>query len=371
VRLAFIKHKFVSFGGGEGYLHELLSAAVAQGHEVQLITRSWPEQTRPIPYHVHRLAPRGWTSATRYRAFARQAVPVGRALGAERVVTLDRVEGADVWRAGEGVHPVWLERRRSFEPGWRAGLNAHSPRQRLFVDLEARCAASARLIIANSHLVQADLRRLYPDVSARVEVVHNGIDLERFTPPGRPANRQRLRAEHGLAPEAPLLLFVGSGYRRKGLLEMLRALTALPDAQLWVLGRDDPRPWQRRAASLGVANRTTFHPPTPDLTPLYHAADALVFPTWFESFGFVGLEAMACGTPVVTSAFAGMAELVRPSSGRVIDRPSDTGALVSAVQDLLATAPEPAGVAEAAAGYSLRRNVERTVALIEEMGPPG
>ncbi len=370
MRIAFVKFRHVPFGGGEGYLDLLMEACAARGHEVHLVTTGWAGDTggRCV---VHPVTVRGLTQSARLRAFARETRGCLERERFDAALSLERTEGQDLWRAGEGVHRVWLDRRRAYEPAWRARLNEWMPRQRTLLALEAAAVRGSRVLIANSQVVRRDLEAVYPDCRDRIVVIPNGVDEARYVREGREANRAAVRAELGLGTEEPLVLFVGSGFRRKGLEELLRAWPDVPGAHLAVLGRDAAAPWRKRAARFGVADRVRFLPPRRDLAPLYQAADAVVLPTWFDSFSNVGLEAMRCGTGFVTTRFAGVHELVEPGvNGAVIDRPDDRAALVAALRGTLAAAREPGRadrIAASVQGHTMEHNVRRTLEVIERV----
>ena len=370
MRLAFIKQRYVPFGGGEGYLDLLMRDCLSRGHEVHLLTASWKGGACG-DIRIHALRTRGLGRAGRLQSFARQVAAAVRAGAFDVSLSLERTYGQDIWRAGEGVHRVWLDRRRSFEPAWKVRLEAWTPRQRALVALEARAVADARLIIANSEVVRADVESVYGDAARRVVVIRNGVDDRQFTLDGREENRRQVRAELGLSPEVPLLLFVGSGYRRKGLTELLRALPLVPGAVLVVLGRDDPGPWRRRAARLGLERRVRFPAPRAGLAPWYHAADVTVLPTWFDSFASVGLESLRCGTPLVTSRYAGVHELVQPGvNGEVIREPADREALAEAVRRHASRSgggDAPRTIAATVAGQTMDLNCRMTLEAIESV----
>ncbi len=370
MRVAFVKQKYVPYGGGEGYLERLLAASVARGHETHLLTTDWPAASSS--FAVHRVPFRRATRSARMRSFSAAAARAATEGGFDVVFSLDRTERQDIWRAGEGVHRVWIERRSQFEPALKAWLNPVLPGQRALLDIEEQCVRNTPVIIANSRVVEADLRRVYPALQARIEVIHNGIDLRRHSPEGRGTHRAEQRAALGMEPGRPVFLFVGSGFRRKGLLESFRALAGIPEAMLLVVGRDAAGPWRRAARRLGVEARVRFVPPMPDLVPFYHAADVLVFPSWFESFGFVGLEAMACGTPCVTTPFAGVSDFVQPGvNGELIPTPAATAELAAALRRQLERSgrkDRATEVAASVANASLENNLSRTLDLIEQVG---
>jgi glycosyltransferase involved in cell wall biosynthesis len=133
-----------------------------------------------------------------------------------------------------------------------------------------------------------------------------------------------------------VLLFVGA-YERKGLDTAIRALARMSVlAELVAIGEGRRASLQRLAQELGVADRVRFSGVREDIASAFSAADAFVFPTRYEPFGMVVAEALASGLPVVTSAAAGAADLIRDGeSGFVIADAEDAGAFATALDRIL------------------------------------
>ena len=127
---------------------------------------------------------------------------------------------------GGGSHAEYMERqyRGSGVGGFALSWPTLSPRHRVLLAIERREFADASpMIQCNSRMVQLELMRRYAIPDERLVPLYNRIDLERFHPSRRATDAARLRAELG-AGETPVRLFVGSGFRRKGLGTALRAL---------------------------------------------------------------------------------------------------------------------------------------------------
>jgi glycosyltransferase involved in cell wall biosynthesis len=171
----------------------------------------------------------------------------------------------------------------------------------------------------------------------QISIVPCGVDTSLFRPDGPAARRGR----------RPRLLTVSRLVERKGIGTVLAALRDLPGAELLVAGGgpagqlgDDPD-YQRlraQAARLGVAGRVTFTGGVPrDQVPaLLRSADVVVLAPWYEPFGIVPLEAMACGVPVVASSVGGLADTVTHGETGVLVPARDPGALAAAVRQVLA-----------------------------------
>jgi UDP-glucose:(heptosyl)LPS alpha-1,3-glucosyltransferase len=240
-------------------------------------------------------------------AFSEAASRVAPRADFDVVHSFSRTRHQDLFRAGGGSHADYMERRYSgFGLAWRR----LSPRHRVLRAIEREVFSDpSQTILCNSRMVRSELAHRYAIPDARLEVLYNGVDLARFHPSRRARDGAALRAELG-AGDAPVWLFVGSGFQRKGLDTALRALARSGDGVLWVAGSDDPEAWLRVATSLGVAARVRWLGGDRDVAALCSAADALLLPTRYDAFANVCLEAAAAGIPVVTSGQNGAAEIL-------------------------------------------------------------
>jgi len=173
-------------------------------------------------------------------------------------------------------------------------------------------------------------------------VIPCGVDTDLF----RPGDRATARRALGVGGE-PLLLYVGRFAPIKGLETLLSALACLrardAGARLVIVGGDadeagaDATPLARRAAELGIADAVSFVGPLPqDVLPRYYtAADTTVLPSYYESFGMVALEAMACASPVVASRVGGLQTTVRDGVTGFLVPEGDACALAAGIERLL------------------------------------
>ena len=254
------------------------------------------------------------------------AVSLARRRGTWDVVqSHERTFGQDVYRAGEGCHRAWLAARG------RRGRGAYNA---VVLALERRVFTTTPRIVAIARAGKAEIETLYGVPPGRVHVVYNGVDHARFDPARIGRDRARVRAEAGLPADATTLLFVGSGFERKGLATAIDALALVPgDARLVVIGKGDIAAYHARAERLGLGRRVAWLGPRPDVERWYGAADVVVLPTIYEPFGNVHLEALASGVPIVTTSRAGGAEIVGKDCGAVVP-PAEAPAIAEAVAQL-------------------------------------
>jgi UDP-glucose:(heptosyl)LPS alpha-1,3-glucosyltransferase len=326
VKLLVIARPFVFHGGVERATAGLLGGLVAHGYEVHLL--SPPGQAEVPGVRLHRLPLPPLPAVPRMLALAAMArLVVGRG-DWDIVQSHERTLRQDVYRAGEGCHRAYLASR-----GTARGRGLY---HRVVLALERRVLEGTPRIAAIARMGQEEIRRLYGVDERRVSVVYNGIDLERFHPRNRARDGGAARLEAGIPRDAWVLLFVGSGFQRKGLDYVVEALARLPDrrVRLLVVGKGNPEAYRQRAERLGVGARIVWLGPRADVERWYAAADVLVLPTRYEPFGNVHLEALASGVPVVSSVHAGGSEIVQSGINGVVIDPEQGDALAGAVERL-------------------------------------
>lgn len=351
IRLAIVRSRYNPFGGAERFVERTLAALEGNEIDVTLIARQWDgaaESAEGVrknwrlltcnPFHIGRL----W----RDKSFA---AGVQRLIASERfdlVQSHERIAGCDLFRAGDGVHATWLSlRARTLSPLGR-WLQSLSPWHRYTLSAEHAMFRSKKLraVICNSAMVREDLARRYPKLVRRLHVLHNGIDLERFHLGLRARNRAALREEVGLADDVPVILFVGSGFERKGVAPLLHALARpeLANAHLWIVGKDKAqKKFETLARRLGVLDRTHFFGPQKDVARYLGAADVFALPTLYDPMPNAALEALACGLPLLTSMSCGAAELVRRRDCGVVVDALDVGSIADGLAHLLRAACDP------------------------------
>ncbi len=349
MNLAFVLHTLSLGGGTQKYTCDLTAWLASRGHEVHVY--SAVADHRPPGVQVHLLpcgrGPRAWAKAARQ-------VPLD---GHDLVQALDRTDHHHVWRAGGGAHAAWLR--------IRGGVRRFLPRERLELRLERSAARIARLVICNSEMAARDLigaHALGPD---RVRVVRNGVDLERFHPDE--AARASVREELGLRGEGRVALFLGTGFRRKGLDLAVAAFhrVAAPEDRLVVCGRDAHAQRWLRPARERLGEQLVVTGPVSDPERWLAGADALLHPTRYDSAANAILEAMACGVAPVTTVRDGAAEIV-PDPRLIVEDPEEVRTVAAALRYAWDTVPgaELRGAAEA---WPVSRNGEAMEHTYQEL----
>lgn len=209
-------------------------------------------------------------------------------------------------------------------PNWRSPLTLYA---RFYVPLVLQ---QAQHIICNSQSTAADVHQFY------------GVPMQKITPILLAHDASHFRVPSPQTPpEIPYFLYVGRHDPYKNLERLIQAFAGLPqvrDYHLYLAGSPDPRytPLLRtQVAELELVKQVKFldYVPYAELPKLINRAIALVFPSLWEGFGFPVLEAMACGTPVVTSNLSSLPEVAGDAA--ILVNPYETQAITAAMQDLI------------------------------------
>ena len=340
MEIGIVRQRYTPFGGAERFVADALAALSRESVALSLYTRRWPggdasttATFKPIicdPFHIGNVW-RDWSFARCVRARWREHRP-------DIIQSHERIAGCDIFRAGDGVHRVWLdERRRGMTPIERM-LLALNPYHHYTLAAEARMFAdpALRAVICNSKLVRDQIASLFDVPARKLHVIYNAVDAQRFAPP-TPAARAAMRRDLALPGDAVVFMFVGSGYARKGVANALAALARLPsNAWLVVAGKDRRLDdYRSLARALDVSDRVIFRGAENNVASLLHAADAFVLPTIYDPLPNAALEAMATGLPVITSTQCGAAELLKEHDAGLVCDAHDDDALATAMQRLL------------------------------------
>ncbi|WP_312241691.1 glycosyltransferase family 4 protein [Pantoea sp.] len=351
LRLAIVRQKYRPDGGAERFISRALEALDSEQLDLNIITRSW--QGTPNPgWHLHICNPAKFGRVSRERGFARAARACWEREKFDIVQSHERIAGCDIFRAGDGVHRVWLEQRARIVSSWQRLSAALSPYHRYVLQAEAEMFYSPALkaVICNSEMVKQDIIRCFGLDADKIRVIYNAIDANRFQPASE-ASRHAARRQLNLPQDAAAMIYVGSGFERKGLKAAIEAI-ARSDRYLIVVGQDKQlKRYQQLANQLNCLDRLRFVGVQQDVQPFYHVADALLLPTLYDPFPNVVLEAMACGLPVITSTGCGGAEFIEPGLQGFVCDALDINALSEAI------AATPALLRDSTMGEAARRKI--------------
>ncbi|MCO4768802.1 MAG: glycosyltransferase family 4 protein [Deltaproteobacteria bacterium] len=342
MKLAFVHKRFGLQGGTERMMESLVRGLRQQGHEIVVFSSEVDPRFHRARLATFRALGGGGPGAgfRALRLWLSAALRVRRS-AFDVVVHMGRTGPRDVYRAGGGSHRTWLGLLRS-QPmsGWRRFRLAVSLRHRFILWHEKRSLTGPGTVVVPSEQARADLVAAYGELGEQVQVIPNGVDLDRFHPKTRQLYFGDQRDALGIGPEELVVLFVGSDLWRKGLDRVLSALARLApreELRLLVLGDDRRRAfWEAEAERLAVRDRVAFLNAHDAPEKLFAAADLLVLPTRYDPFANVTLEALACGVPVVTSSVNGAGSTLGPSSAlAILEDDDDADELAAHMQRML------------------------------------
>lgn len=323
-------------GGTEVYVSRFARLMLAAGHEVHIFAEDF--QAWPRGAHLHRVIP------YHARAIERSVA----AEGLDVVVGSGRGLGMSVFQPHGGTYRGSRRQNLALHRNpWMIRLRGW------FNSLNPKCRAAARLerlqygqqnprphFVAISRLVRDDMRAFYQVPDDRLHLVYHGVDVEHFSPRHCAAARAEVRRAWGLGPRTTCFLLVAHNFRLKGVREVIEAAARVrrlhSDVAVVIVGKDRPGRYRLLADRLGCGDIVRFPGAMHNVERAYAAADVYVHPAWYEPFGLVVLEALACGLPVIASRFTGAAELMTEGrEGFVIDTPADIATLARRMLDLL------------------------------------
>ena len=318
--IGFVRRGFSSGGGAESYLKRLAAGVANAGHQVSLYTSAdWPAAEWSFG-PIRRVA------ATSASAFADELEKISPRRECDILMSLERVWRCDVYRAGDGVHRAWLERRHEMAGPLQKFSRLFNRKHSATLSLEESLFgnAGALRVIANSRMVREEITRFYGFPAEKIEVVYNGVPLHSLH--RNSEDRAKSREALGLGENDVVVLFAGSGWERKGLRYAIAAMERQSTrTRLLVAGRGESRKFSaRRAQFLGVVR---------EMPSLYAAADIFLLPTIYDPFSYACLEALAAGLPVITTRANGFSEIIESSRhGTIIDDPRNIDAITDALQ---------------------------------------
>ncbi|MDP5337776.1 MAG: glycosyltransferase family 4 protein, partial [Nodularia sp. (in: cyanobacteria)] len=298
----------VQKGDGQGRVnYEVAQEAIRRGHHLTLLASHVALELQQNPQvNWVPISIKGWpTEFIRNLIFSLKSTNWLRKHRAE--LDIVKVNGAITHASGDVnavhfVHNSWLK-FTSRKTQTKSGKFGYDFYQWLYTTLNAhwekQAFQKAQVVVAVSDKVAQDLREIgVPPES--IQVVLNGVDLQEFSP-GVSDSYGALRQKWQLPEGVPLALFAGDiRLARKNLDTVLQALVKVPELHLAVAGNTQGSPYVQLAKSLGLDERVHFLGQRSDVPELMKAVDFLVFPSRYEPFGLVVIEAMASGLPVIT-----------------------------------------------------------------------
>lgn len=324
MKLAFILFRYFPFGGLQRDFLKVALACQARGHEIHVFTSKW-EGLKPIGLTITELSPKGWQNHTRLDAFIAKLSKELSAYRFDRVIGFNKMPGLDIYYAADSCFQAKTKKMHGAWFRW-------TPRYRHYIDWESAVFSkqSKTKILLLSPQQQIEFNQYYQTPPDRMTLLPPGI------------SKDRIRKTPLKKPTRPIqLIFVGSGFRTKGLDRALIAISALPNVlreqiQFTVIGKDHFTPFNRLTKKLGIASKVNFLGGREDVPDFLEKSDLLIHPARNENTGTILLEALVAGLPVLTTDVCGYAHYIESANaGYLIPSPFEQSVLNEKLTQML------------------------------------
>jgi UDP-glucose:(heptosyl)LPS alpha-1,3-glucosyltransferase len=348
VKIGFVLNDYYPFGGLQ---EDCLATAVAtqqRGHEVAIFTRTW-KGNKPQEITAHLLGKKGWSNIARNDHFFKALKSELPKHQLDGVVAFSRIPDPDIYFAAD---PCYVEREAN-KPWW----HKYTPRYKHYSHLEKQlfkgCNEIETLVLTEREI--ASFNRHYGTPTERFHLLPPGVDKNVASAADKASQRKGLRQELGTKNNATVALFLGSGFRIKGLDRALHSIAAnknsTKDLEFWIVGNGKPARFQKLANATGVNVR--FLGGRADVDRFYNAADFLLHPAYSESAGKVLLEALTHGLPVLTTDTCGYApHILKANAGTVIPSPFSQLNLNNTVKEFIQNTEKRQQMSQNALAYA-------------------
>lgn len=281
--ICFIRANKTKFGGAEVYLSRLSKSLKKDGINHTIINSIFPKS---LPSWLRVMLFNFQVCLTKKDKF---------------YFSLERITCPDVYRAGDGVHKIFLTIEK------KSKLN---PLHIAYLYLEKRCFNNAKCIIANSNMIKNEIVSTYGIEPNKVHVIYNGIEVKKVD---YDRSFEKISSEFDIDKDTQILLYVGSGFKRKGVLEFLQIIERLKSYNIkaFIVGKDkNINYYQKIAKEFDINNKVIFTGPREDVSDFYTISDIFILPTHYEPFSNVILEAMNFKNVVFTTRQNGASEIL-------------------------------------------------------------
>ncbi|MBT7557496.1 glycosyltransferase family 4 protein [Candidatus Woesearchaeota archaeon] len=340
-KIHLIREKPSKFGGAEVYLSRLSKALKVEGVEYQIVNSIFPSF---LPSWLRIILFNFQVCLTKKNKL---------------YFSLERIVCPDVYRAGDGVHKVFLNIEN------KSKLNPLHP---IYLFLEKRCFNNAKFIIANSNMIKDEIIDTYGIRPNKIDVVYNGVESKTIN---HESSFKKLSKEFDIDKNSSILLYVGSGFKRKGVEEFLEIIAKLKNQSVkaFIIGKEkNLEYYQQLSKDLKIDKTVIFTGPRADVDDFYTISDIFLFPTRYEPFSNVVLEAMSFENAVFTTRQNGAHEIL---TDEYIMASSKDFSVAKKIDDLLEDAKELSDIKREnkliASKLSIELNMQKTIEVINKV----
>ena len=316
MKIAIIRRKFTPFGGAENFILRTSLSLSELSTKFFIISEQWDEHSK-YSKNITWLEAKsyGFFRFIRFISFKNSVKKIISSNRFDLIQSHERLTGVDIYRLGDGIHAAWVDRLKKISPWYkRLWLNIDPYHQKI-IRIEKEMADDKNLFyVANSNLVKNELIKYYKVPESRIRVIENGIDIKSFYPASI-SKKEMTKSELGLDPKLPVVLFVGSGFQRKGAFEFVDAIKMLPKFQAIIVGGDKKI---QQLKNLSYGHKILIVGPQNNVQKYLDASDIFCLPSLYDSFPNAALEALCCGLPIILTKDVGLASYIKNNLAGVI-----------------------------------------------------
>ena len=323
MHIAIIRRKFNPFGGAERFILRTIEGLKNHGVEISIISEKWPTPSNNEPTEImcHAISASaiGKSRSSQLKNFQKSVEHILETHHFDLIQSHERLLGADIYRLGDGIHAAWIDRLSKHKPWYQRLWLKIDPFHRHIIATEKKMAEDKQLIfVANSPLVKEELIKWYKVPEEQITIIENGINTQEFLP-SNPTEKNIAKIKLNLSSSKPLVLFVGSGFERKGAFHLVKAMALLPNFQAVIIGHDKHlKKLKSLAMTLGLEGQVHIVGPQHDVKTYLQAADIFCLPSIYDSLPNALLEALCSGLPAVVTKGVGIADKVVQKNAGVL-----------------------------------------------------
>jgi len=338
-KIYFIREKHTPFGGAENFLSRLVAEFQKKNIQIRVIKSPFPlflpSWLRVIFFNI-------FLCIRKQNKF---------------YFSLDRIVCPDVYRAGDGVHKVFIR---------QLSKKSNNPLHKIYIHVERKCFNNSKLIIANSNMVKNEIIQTYGIKEEKIRVIYNGVKIPDISFVGD----FNLKKKSQFDQFKKTILFVGNGFERKGLKSFIRIISKLrsENFQALIIGNDKKiEDYKRTCKDLNLDKVVKFLGNRKDMHNFYSLSDIVILPTKYDPFSNVMLEAMSYKNVVITTLQNGASEVI-PSYW--VMKSHEDMSIVDKIDEALDSDHFLDDVKrinlEIVQNYSIEKNAQKTLTTLEE-----
>lgn len=371
MKIALVRKKFSFHGGAEKYVSALLSELIKQGHDITIFCSKWEQHQNLNFKKVPLIKIDSFCSLLSFAFFS--AIMINRN-NFDVIHSFEKTIKQDIYRAGDGCHIEFLQKRFKNISFLRKLSIIINPFHIASILIERHIFKSSKYFIAISEMGKKEIIKHYNVSPEKITVIYNGVDSEKYSPANKEYYRNTVRENFKIAKDDFLILFVGSGFTRKGLPLLIDSLNNelinKPNIKLLVTGKEKKiNQYKKTVQTLKLNDRVIFCGPQPNIEQIYAAGDVLIMPALYEPFGNVALEAMATGIPVIASTSCGASEIIEEdTNGFIIDPNNPRQSIANSIQSIMKNIDKfNENSRQTALKYTLSKNAAETIAIYKKL----